>query len=80
MKELGDYSEVAHREIIEYIALLDAKCVLVGEEFGKISLPQGMKHFLNTQAVKVWFDEQDLDGLAILLKGSRSIGLEQLLD
>jgi UDP-N-acetylmuramoyl-tripeptide--D-alanyl-D-alanine ligase len=80
MKELGDYSEVAHREIIEYIALLDATCVLVGEEFGKISLPQGMKHFLNTQAVKVWFDEQDLDGLAILLKGSRSIGLEQLLD
>ncbi|MDG1295752.1 MAG: UDP-N-acetylmuramoyl-tripeptide--D-alanyl-D-alanine ligase [Saprospiraceae bacterium] len=80
MKELGDFSKKAHQDIVDLIRNLEAQCVLVGEEFGKVSLPKEMLHFEDVQATKSWFDLQDLNGLVILLKGSRGIGLERLLD
>lgn len=80
MKELGDFSKKAHQDIVDLVQNLEAQCVLVGEEFGKVSLPKEILHFEDVQATKSWFDLQDLNGLVILLKGSRGIGLERLLD
>ena len=80
MKELGDFSKKAHQDIVDLVQSLEVQCVLVGEEFGKVSLPKEMLHFEDVQATKSWFDLQDLNGLVILLKGSRGIGLERLLD
>lgn len=80
MKELGDFSKKAHQDIVDLVRSLEAQCVLVGEEFGKVSLPKEILHFEDVQATKSWFDLQDLSGLVILLKGSRGIGLERLLN
>lgn len=80
MKELGDFSKKAHQDIVDLVRNLEAQCVLVGEEFGKVSLPKEILHFEDVQATKSWFDLQDLSGLVILLKGSRGIGLERLLN
>ena len=80
MKELGDFSKKAHQDIVDLVRNLEAQCVLVGEEFGKVSLPKEILHFEDVQATKSWFDLQDLNGLVILLKGSRGIGLERLLN
>lgn len=80
MKELGDFSKKAHQDIVDLVQSLEVQCVLVGEEFGKVSLPKEILHFEDVQATKSWFDLQDLNGLVILLKGSRGIGLERLLD
>jgi len=80
MKELGDFSKKAHQDIVDLVQSLEVQCVLVGEEFGKVSLPKEILHFEDVKATKSWFDLQDLNGLVILLKGSRGIGLERLLD
>jgi UDP-N-acetylmuramoyl-tripeptide--D-alanyl-D-alanine ligase len=80
MKELGDFSKKAHQDIVDLVRNLEVQCVLVGEEFGKVSLPKEILHFEDVQATKSWFDLQDLSGLVILLKGSRGIGLEWLLN
>ena len=80
MKELGDFSKKAHQDIVDLVRNLEVQCVLVGEEFGKVSLPKEILHFEDVQATKSWFDLQDLSGLVILLKGSRGIGLERLLN
>ena len=80
MKELGDFSKKAHQDIVDLVRNLEAQCVLVWEEFGKVSLPKEILHFEDVQATKSWFDLQDLSGLVILLKGSRGIGLERLLN
>ena len=80
MKELGDYSLKAHQDLVDFVSTLDVDCVVVGPEFGRVSLPVGFKHFDQVASVKVWFDKTPIKGKAVLLKGSRSIGLERLLE
>ncbi len=54
--------------------------VLVGNEFGKTDFVRyGALHFADNVAAKEWFDAQDLQGAAVLIKGSRGIRLEKVL-
>ena len=80
MKELGDYSQKAHQDLVDFVQTLDVDCAVVGPEFGRVSLPAGFRHFDHVAAVKAWFGQSSIKGKAILLKGSRSIGLERLLE
>ena len=55
--------------------------VLVGKEFGKTAFTKfGAIHFLDNEAAKQWFLAQDLQGTAVLIKGSRGIRLEKVLE
>ncbi len=83
MLELGSYSDDEHKKIVEYVLnqKLD-QIVFVGEQFKKALGNTEAKHewFLNSDLAKVWFAEQKFDGFTFLLKGSRGIKIEKILE
>lgn len=81
MLELGDYSETEHLNIITYaISQGIDEIVLVGKEFKKAATEAGVLFFENTAALKPWFQQQNFQQTHFLIKGSRSIGLEKMLE
>ncbi len=81
MLELGDYSETAHREIAQLtIELKIDSVVLFGSEFRKIAKELHLIHFDDIHALKRWFETQPLKDFTVLIKGSRGMKLEKILD
>lgn len=79
MLELGEYSRSEHEKIAQQALELNLeKIILVGEEFAKLK-KEGVEYFANVQKLKDWFLENDFQETHFLLKGSRGIGLERLL-
>lgn len=76
MGELGDYSHAEHHAVVEAIESMeiDSK-YFVGDEF---SFVEGC--FPNAESLKKHFTDHPIEGCAVLLKGSRSVRLEQLLE
>lgn len=81
MLELGENSQNEHEDLLRFAASLQLdQIVLVGKEFGKTSFEKyDALHFDDNQAAKVWFEAQDLNGAAVLIKGSRGIRLELVI-
>lgn len=80
MKELGGYSDEEHEKTAEYAASLHLdQCVLVGEEFREAATRHGALFFENTAQLCTWFQREMFSNTYFLIKGSRSIGLEQML-
>ena len=83
MFELGGAASEEHRKILN---LLQAgtnieSAVLVGELFAQHSdAYQEFKFFTTTQEAKQWFSAQNWKEKTLLLKGSRGMKLESLLD
>jgi len=79
MLELGEDSEKEHQDIIALLEELNIdQVVLVGPEFAKTR-----HHFLQVEdvaAAKTWFNEQKLSETHILVKGSRGMQLETILE
>ncbi len=82
MLELGEESQKEHERILRFAARQNIdQIVLVGAEFGKTGFSNaGALHFPDTVAAKAWFTSQNLDDALVLIKGSRGIRLEKLLD
>lgn len=82
MLELGDDSLKEHESILQFAASLKLdQIVLVGKEFGKTDYAKyGALYFTDNTAAKAWFDRQNLENTAILIKGSRGIRLEKILE
>jgi UDP-N-acetylmuramoyl-tripeptide--D-alanyl-D-alanine ligase len=79
MAELGKESEKEHRELIEQIKDHQWKhVVLVGNEFQKISHP--FHQFKNSDEVRGWMQKQEFENKNILIKGSRSMQMEKVLN
>jgi UDP-N-acetylmuramoyl-tripeptide--D-alanyl-D-alanine ligase len=81
MLELGDYSEEGH-ELIARLAVdqeLD-RLILVGPLFQAAAEKFGALHFPDTASLKDWFAQQNFEDTFFLIKGSRKIGLERLLE
>jgi len=79
MLELGKFSVTAHRDILSKANQLGIKVVTVGKEFLKVATPT-TQTFINVDALKQWFKEQNFEDTFFLLKGSRGIKLEKLLE
>ncbi len=80
MLELGSESIIEHSRIVEVLQRMDLeKIILVGENFCSVSVP-AMKCFKNSEELKVWLSINKLAGYYILLKGSRGIKLEYIVD
>ena len=80
MLELGPYSSVEHDEIAEMArSLAIDQVILVGAEFANAAKRIGFPHFEDLDAIRPWWEEQNFENTAILIKGSRGIGLERLL-
>ncbi|MDD3875669.1 MAG: UDP-N-acetylmuramoyl-tripeptide--D-alanyl-D-alanine ligase [Bacteroidales bacterium] len=79
MKELGSYSQQEHLNILSDIEKFKFDCVyLVGTEFSKI---KNKKHlsFLDVESLKIHLENHPITNSHILIKASRSIGLEKVL-
>ncbi len=82
MLELGEYSVQEHQSILDDAgAKAFDYLIIVGEEFGKTEKGKiPCLHFMDIKALKDWFWKQKFENYLILLKGSRGISLEKLLD
>lgn len=78
MKELGSESNLEHKKIIELVESLDLKGYTVGKEFAQFNSTSVLNNFESNQIIKEHIKNNPLTESLILLKGSRSIGLEIL--
>jgi UDP-N-acetylmuramoyl-tripeptide--D-alanyl-D-alanine ligase len=78
MKELGADTAIEHQKVIEQIESLGLKGIVVGNEFGKIESKSILHHFKNAADALSHLKENNIENHLVLLKGSRSVGLEIL--
>lgn len=74
MKELGSESDTEHKRILELVKELSLDCITVGNEFKSSEF----KHFERVEELEHELINSPIHNKLILLKGSRSIGLEKL--
>lgn len=79
MLELGNYAEQEHTEMLN-LALSGnfTQVVTVGPLFKAVT-QEGVLAFENSDEAKVWFENQHFSNAKILLKGSRGIRLEKII-
>lgn len=80
MFELGKYAAEEHQKITDLaLQLAFDTIVLVGEEFGKTTGNNLIK-FKNSSEAGTWFREQSFKDAEILLKGSRGMKMEKVVE
>lgn len=81
MKELGDYTALEHEKIIQQCShTAIPKIIFVGNAFKNFKEKYSSYiYFENALEVKEWFVQQAFNNYTILLKGSRSMGLEKVI-
>lgn len=80
MFELGTESEAEHAKIVELVATLGIQGLFVGTRFGAVISDAATLHFADKEAAVKYLTVNPPVGQLILLKGSRGIGLESLID
>ncbi|NQY09353.1 MAG: UDP-N-acetylmuramoyl-tripeptide--D-alanyl-D-alanine ligase [Flavobacteriales bacterium] len=81
MMELGQYSDAEHQNIVDLLVENNINnAVLIGNAFAKTNTPNHFNLFTNREEVIVWLKENPVSNGAILIKGSRSMKLEELVD
>ncbi len=79
MMELGEESIPEHQTLVDLLQSLNLEqVILVGGDFGNIK--QHYPYFSNTALASEWLAANKPDDALILIKGSRSTGMEKLLD
>jgi UDP-N-acetylmuramoyl-tripeptide--D-alanyl-D-alanine ligase len=79
MMELGEESRAEHLRLIETINQYVWKCVLlVGKQFEGIT--ENHLYFEKTEQARQWFVQQKISDSKILIKGSRSIQMEKIIE
>ena len=76
MLELGGRSDKEHLDIIKLTNKLKLECLFVGEIFHSLT----KNSFKNKRALVKYIQENNIHEKIILLKGSRGIGLEKLIE
>jgi UDP-N-acetylmuramoyl-tripeptide--D-alanyl-D-alanine ligase len=80
MLELGDSSLDEHQNIIREVKDKFDNVILVGPEFMKACTIENINCFPDTHSAASWLKEHPVTQAHILVKGSRGIALENLLD
>lgn len=81
MKELGAETENEHKNLVETLTKTSSidKIILVGAEYLP-HLNEKTQYFEDVHQLKPWFDAQNWNNHLLLIKGSRSNQLEQLVE
>jgi UDP-N-acetylmuramoyl-tripeptide--D-alanyl-D-alanine ligase len=81
MMEMGEYSEAEHQKMIDLLATMPlSHRVLVGRGFHRVQGREGFLYFETTALLRDWYLSQQFENMLILIKGSRSNGLEKILE
>ena len=82
MFELGKFAAKEHQEIVNEAEILSIdQLYWIGEEFSKTKLPSSKHHcFKNIHLFKKYLEKKPLPSGKLLLKGSRGMKMETLLD
>jgi len=80
MLELGDHSMDKHREIVNSIEKYGFKGITVGKNFTSLQSPNIEHQFETIEQAIEFIKENPIQNKWILLKGSRGVQLEQLID
>ena len=79
MMELGEESIKEHLALIEMLSKFSWKQIVVaGKDF--TNLPSSVLRFNDATEIADWFKEQQFKNSTILIKGSRSMAMEKVLD
>lgn len=79
MMELGSESIAEHEALVKLINHFSwYKVVLVGKDYR--NLPEGFVHFNDVSAAKNWYRDQHFHDAQVLIKGSRSMQMEKVLE
>jgi len=79
MMELGTDSLKEHKAIVDLIASKNwRQIVLVGKDY--VNLPSGFLHFASSLEAKEWYKQQEFNNTLILIKGSRSMQMEKIIE
>ena len=78
MRELGEDSEAEHQHIANFAINTGAETYLIGENFYRTNVPA--QKFETIEAFKAYLIDNPLKERMILIKGSRGMKLETLLD
>ena len=78
MRELGEYSHTEHQNIVNMLLERKADTVLlVGGEWKETTAPYPV--FDDAQALQTYLEQHPVRGSRVLLKGSHSVGLENIV-
>ena len=81
MMELGQYAGVEHQEVVDLLINHNVKhVVLIGKQFSATNFPASFHSFPSTADAKAWLTDHPITNGSILIKGSRSMQLEELSD
>jgi len=81
MFELGEYAAQEHQKIADLATNLKFNTiVLVGNEFSKTKTPENILKFTTSAETQNWFKNQEFTNTEILLKGSRSMKMERVIE
>jgi UDP-N-acetylmuramoyl-tripeptide--D-alanyl-D-alanine ligase len=83
MLELGEYSQVEHSKIVEFVENQKLDCIVyVGENFKKAlgDKINKFRWFPDSEKTREWFRTQDFKDYTFLLKGSRGMKIEKILE
>ncbi len=79
MMELGQSSGEEHAEIVKLILKYNwQNVVLVGKDYS--NLPGNFLHFTNAGQAKEWYRLQNFENAQVLIKGSRSMQMEKVIE
>ena len=81
MLELGEYSVSEHQQIVDLLRdEPDVMVIFVGDQFSKAHVPEHFLNFKNAFEVTAFLNQNMVNNSLVLIKGSRGIGLEKILD
>lgn len=81
MKELGEESHFEHQKIYDLAASLAFdRIILVGNEFSEIKRNDAVQLFTDSDKLKEYLSLNPVSGASILVKGSRGIKLEKIVE
>jgi UDP-N-acetylmuramoyl-tripeptide--D-alanyl-D-alanine ligase len=81
MLELGSESEFEHRKVINKLSLMKLdKRILVGNNFCSVSSLSSINCFKTSEEARTYIESNPFDGYLILIKGSRGIKLENIVE